>query len=315
MNENENGPDEIFQTKDPCGIKLKSLVSEGHLLIAKILQASTEIPACFRYDYILQEHKTAKISMAAEDDEAHSGIKVSLAKAWSKMTSKSSSLDGSENKKILFRQPPSYSDFPSPCGEKDFGIDNKMERCKLDEKKHSLDREQMETNVRSDVKKSESSNSLDEDSGRYKSILVDFRYLANPALYDGHEEIFEDNKRTSRDKKIDLDNEAESRKKYISEQENLESEFISRYESTLIRFHRLFSEINAFAHEINSFAHDLDSGHYVQYSIESLLTLSSGDGNGEIEVGRQFLCEILYLYANALILLDLYIPVSTTNFL
>mmetsp|Transcript_27221 Transcript_27221/g.41709 ORF Transcript_27221/g.41709 Transcript_27221/m.41709 type:complete len:1354 (+) Transcript_27221:293-4354(+) len=307
------GPDETFQSKDLCGIKLKSLVSEGHLLIAKVLQASNEIPACFRYDYILQEQETAKILLTDEDDdhdEANSGIKFSLAKAWSKMTSRGSSHDGSENKKILFRQPPSYCGFPSPCGDKDFGIDNRMDRCKSDKKVHSLDkdRDQVDTNVRSNDKNSESPNSLDEDAGRYKSILVDFKYLANPALYDGHENVFEDDQSSSHKKKFDRDHEAESRKKYISEQENLESEFISCHESTLVRFHRLFSEINAFAHEINSFARDLDSGHYVQHSIESLLTLSSGDGNVKIEVGRQFLCEILYLYANALILLDLYIP-------
>ena len=122
---------------------------------------------------------------------------------------------------------------------------------------------------------------------RFKSILVDFAYLADPERYDSHLHILQGEESD------------EDRRKLIIQQEHLERKFIAEFGTTLGKFHDIFSEVLAYYHDINHFGNQLQAGHYVQYSVESLL---------QQRQGRQYLCELLYLYGSILILLDLYIP-------
>ena len=233
-----------FQTNDLCGTELHALTCRGHVLIARVLKLSNEIPPCFRYDYILQEHKVASV---AEDEK-----KSALSSMWKKMTSKKATV-----KKVLRRQADSYA--------------------------------QSSEQLQSMASLPSAHDKAAHSEERYKSILVDFAYLADPEKYDSHRHILQEE---------DTD---ETKRKRITEQEHLEREFIGKFETTLLHFNGLFSDVLGYYLDILQFANKLNDNHYVQYSVELLLR------HGE---GRQLLCELLYLYGSLLVLVDVYIPVS-----
>ena len=122
---------------------------------------------------------------------------------------------------------------------------------------------------------------------RYRSILVDFAYLTDPEKYDSHMHILQGEETE------------EDRRKKIIRQEHLEREFIQKFETILMEFHDIFSNVLRYYRDICRFADELEEGFYVQYTVDSLLQHCHG---------RQLLCELLYLYGTILILLDLYIP-------
>ncbi len=355
-------PDTTFLTQDPCGIALRSLVSEGHVLIARVLRASNEIPSCFRYDYTLQKHDRASVPFGTDDPLAYTnagdetiggnskgngGVKNSISSMWKKLSTKmSGNAESVGVGKILIRQADSYNQITPDTGrifidsnDVNSGVDAGASKWEIPSSGTAAGSdENVDTSLDASV-------NVDEDAKRYKSILVDFRYLLNPERYDCFEESMgtdDDNSGNGSGSSTsnsytqnNTNSDAESataaattttRRGYsnVTQQENLEQEFRVRYQKTLTQFYTLFTDICSYYHDINSFINDLDSGHYVQYTLESLLTENldisggSNSGGGSVGennvgggmVGRQLLCEMLYLYTNVLILLDLYIPVS-----
>ncbi len=246
-----------FDANDVCLVDLESLVCRGHVLVAKVLQVSNEIPPCFWHDYTVQERTVASLK-----GQEKKGI---LSNMWNKM------VPNKTNVKILRKQAPSYSKQDScPSGSKP--------QEDSPSKGHLRRTKRTNTDAACDITPS---------TERYKSILVDFAYLADPERYDSHLHILQGEESD------------EERRKLIIQQENLERKFITELGKSLAKFHDLFCEILAFYYEINQFGTQLQKNHYVQYSMESLL---------QHRKGRQFLCELLYLYGNILILLDLYFP-------
>lgn len=251
-----------FQSTDVCGNDLRSLIYHGHSLIARVLQLSNEIPPCFRYDYNLQQHSIASLEGSEK--------KSKLAYMWNKITAKKSEI------KILRRQALSYQNLVRGDGENYRGRHQNATSSAHD--KHNLHHSE---GIGTGTGKQNISDA------RYKSILIDFSYLGDPERYDSHLHVF-------RGEETD-----EERRKLMIQQEHLEREFISEFEEILAKFHEIFSDILTYYHDISHFSKRLQQGHYVQYSMQSLL---------RHEEGRQYLCEMFYLYGTILVLLDMYIP-------
>jgi len=128
---------------------------------------------------------------------------------------------------------------------------------------------------------------FNQKDGKYQSILIDFAYLGNPEKYDSHSHILREE-----------DNEEERRKK-IADQEHLESGFICEYDACLREYYQLFSDVLAYYYDIHRFLGDLERGHYVLYSVDTLL---------QHQQGVKHLAELLYIYGTLLIAMEMYIP-------
>lgn len=131
------------------------------------------------------------------------------------------------------------------------------------------------------------------DGDKYRSILIDFAYFANPERFDQHDNTSTDNPNNSNTN---------------TNREQLEQEFQTMYQTTLISFHNLFNDIYNLYLDLHTVCDNLVKGRYVRYdTLESIFLVGGGGDGGE---GRRLLCEVLYVYGSLLILTDLYIPVS-----
>ncbi len=147
---------------------------------------------------------------------------------------------------------------------------------------------------------------LESTENKYISILIDFAYLSNPDQFEGgaaggagtsKNDIEKDSAAT-----IATAASSSNRSTTAAEQEHLEREFATKYQPTLRKFYTLFEDIYHFYTDIESFVRELNDGHFVEYTLRSLLL--------ESVEARQLLCEVFYLYGSLLSLLDVYIPVS-----
>jgi len=129
------------------------------------------------------------------------------------------------------------------------------------------------------------------DGDKYRSILIDFAYFANPERFDQHDNTSTDNPNNSNTN---------------TNREQLEQEFQTMYQTTLISFHNLFNDIYNLYLDLHTVCDNLVKGRYVRYdTLESIFLVGGGGDGGE---GRRLLCEVLYVYGSLLILTDLYIP-------
>ena len=147
-----------FHPSDVCGIDLESLICRGHVLIARVLQISNDIPPCFWYDYTVQQHSVA--SLKGREKE---GV---LSTMWKKMISKKT------NVKLLRRQALSYAkqDLKDTCSEQ---------------------HQQPNAATKEIAPSTDATDPHGSSKERYKSILADFAYLADPERYDSHLHILQ----------------------------------------------------------------------------------------------------------------------------
>ncbi len=150
---------------------------------------------------------------------------------------------------------------------------------------------------------------------KFLSILIDFAYLSNPDQFEGA-----GNSNSNHNAKLNVNGNGNAMKgndddtdnttigtnttSSISpaEQEHIEREFATKYQTTLKKFYTLFTDIYHYYTDIEQFITELDNGHFVEYTLRSLLL--------ESVHARQLICEVLYLYGTLLVMLDIYIPVS-----
>lgn len=112
------------------------------------------------------------------------------------------------------------------------------------------------------------------DNKKYSEIIMDFRFFRQM------EQI---------DKKIESDIN-------LSDLDDLIRENYSRI---LIRFYLAFESVYEYANDFNSFIRELSAGEIIQESLDTLFQDAEG---------CQLICEVLYLYAVMLIVLDIHIP-------
>ena len=114
----------------------------------------------------------------------------------------------------------------------------------------------------------------DPEQKKYLDILFDYSYLKEP-------EDFE--------------------KKINSSMEllDLDEEFKENHTEIISRFYLVFESIWKYYTELSKFIDDVNNGYYLQHSLDNILQDFSG---------RQLLCEMIYLYGEMLLFLELYIP-------
>ncbi len=260
---------------DLCGSRLLSLVCRGHSLIAEVLKSANEIPPVFLSGYAIDDfnahfhHQTGAGNRKGKDGSSPFFFGSTVMKN----IFKTNNVD-MHTKKIR-SQAPSYRQSAASSRAQGHGHDGTGS--------HQIE---------------------DEGEKKYVSILVDFSYLSNPDKFDGQNNNGNGGEGNSRTSSQSGGDEVNNRKS-AAEQEFLERKFASKYQSTLQKYHALFEEIYNFYFDIKSFTSDLESGHFVQYTLRSLL-LDSNEA-------RQLLCEVLYLYGSLLVLLDIYVPVRLIN--
>ena len=154
---------------------------------------------------------------------------------------------------------------------------------------------------------------LESSENKFLSILIDFAYLSNPDQFEGNngsslkqqdDETLDTNTTVSLGTSSAKSSAKTTKRGFAdaAEQEHLEREFATKYQSTLKKFYNMFQDIYHYYMDIQSFVTDLDGGHFVEHTLRSLLL--------ESVEAKQLLCELLYLYGSLLVLMDIYIPVS-----
>jgi hypothetical protein len=289
----------IDQRNDPftshdnlCGSRLETLVCRGHCLITNVLQLSNEIPSIFRVGYELDDfasqYQNNSFTTSTGTTKPIGGVSVigdvntnGFEESRKDVTS---SFFGSSVRNIFTKpkhqfvmkkirsQAPSYKQYKR--------IINNLNRG-------------------SSAGNSNGSAQYVNDEMKYSSILVDFSYLSNPDKFD-------ENQNNNKSNQVNNANMNDNHQKLALtkiEQEHLERDFALKYNSTLKTYYTLFQNIHSFFNDVNTFITDLDQGHFLQYTLSKLLLLEKNEA-------RQLLCEILYLCASLMILLDLYMPVS-----
>ena len=84
----------------------------------------------------------------------------------------------------------------------------------------------------------------------------------------------------------------------------VQEQFLNSHRDIITHFYQLFERIYNYQKDLEQISNNLKDGYYIQYTIESVL---------QHPVGKQLICEALYLYGIMLIITELYIPVRNTN--
>ena len=292
---------------DLCSTRLQSLVCKGHVLIAKVLRASNELPAVFLSGYTIDEftvittkekkNQASSTSNSSSSSSSSYFFGASVLNILGSVIHKSSNLDQQQPKlKKIRSQAPSYK---QSCIH-DLNSDGNSSR----------------RNDNDNANANANANNMSSNYGKYTSIIVDFSYLSNPDKFDNSQSQTSSSSSsttTTGNKNTQQHhtghNDTNQKRKSAAEQEQLEREFAMKYQSTLKKYYNLFEDIYNFYLDVNNFTSDLGRGYFVNYNLRSLLLENNCEG-GSSSSSRQLLCEVLYLCGSLLILLDMYIPVS-----
>eukprot|EP00978_Attheya_sp_CCMP212_P015835 scaffold40973_cov50-Attheya_sp.AAC.4 len=111
-------------------------------------------------------------------------------------------------------------------------------------------------------------------TNRFLPLLVDFSYLRDP-------DVYETQLRDMVGDDLVLD--------------EVEEAFVSEHSDALIKFYQLFDSIFQYQLDLKTFVDDLETGYFIKYTVESVLL---------DPLGRQLMCEAVYLYGMILILME-----------
>lgn len=251
-----------------CGGTLLQLVGRGHVIIAQLLKLSSEIPPAFLL--------AAQGATPGGESAANTGERTTTTTHASSPSSSSGGGLGASSSSSLWALF-GYSTQDAAAGESSLST-----RLGEDDNP-STKKSPKSGNSTHDSLGSDSAVMPDE--ARFVPLLFDFAYQRDPEQYETR----------LKSTKIRVDDVGDGGGAETAE--DLEALFVSLHSEALIEFHGLFDGIFQYQEDLNRFVTDLTTGYYIQYHVESVLL---------DVVGRQLLCEGVYLYGMMLILMERY---------